>query len=229
MSIVLHIALFSFFIAIRIMNSNYIAARVNGLDQFLEALDIGIVVRRHWPRGKSAFIQLYSDDKGDTICYRYVPDDEAIIALREQEQRYNGRRRKKKARLSFGVNEHRRESDNAFLSGKLDASVPLPDYLKAKIDRDEDNRKKGGIKNAITHNALNWMNAGTIEAKDIVQVQPATHVDPFARDGNKLGTSSLRQSETQYVKRNAFSIILPSTRGAFVQKHFPSMDLGEKW
>lgn len=202
---------------------------MNGLDQFLEALDIGIVVRRHWPHRQSVFIQIYSDDKGDTINYRYIPDDEAVIALREQEQRYNGRRRKKRARLSFGVNEHRRDSDNAVLNGKLDASVPLPDYLKAKIDRDIDNRKKGGIKNAMTYSALNWLNTGEIEAKDIVQVHPATHVDPFARDGNKLGTSSLRQSETKYVKNNAFSIILPSTRGSFVQNHFPSMDLGEKW
>ena len=205
---------------------NNLAARVNGLDQFLEALEIGIVVRRHWPRGKSVFIQLYSDDKGDTICYRYLPDDDAVIALREQEQRYNARRRKKKARLSFGVNEHRRDDDH---SAKVDASVPLPDYLKAKIDRDEDNRKRGGIKNTITHNALTWLNTGVIEAKDIVQVHPATHVDPFAADGSKLGTASLRQSETKYVKNNAFSIILPSARGAFVQKHFPSMDLNEKW
>jgi hypothetical protein len=40
---------------------------VNGLGQFLEALKIGIVVRRHWPGAKSVFVQLYSDDGGDTI------------------------------------------------------------------------------------------------------------------------------------------------------------------
>ena len=44
-----------------------IAARVNGLGQFLEALKIGIVVRRHWPKGKSVFVQLFSDDGGDSI------------------------------------------------------------------------------------------------------------------------------------------------------------------
>ena len=205
-----------------------IAARVNGLGQFLEALEIGIVVRRHWPRGKSVFIQLYSDDKGDTIHYRYVPDDEAIIALREQEQRYNGRRRKKKARLSFGVNESRRESEST-IHNIVDATVPLPDYLKAKIDREEDHRKRAGIRNYVTISAHNWLNTGMIEAKDIVQVHPASHVDPYATDGNKLGTWSLRQSQAQYVKNNSFSVILPSLQGTFVQKHFPSVDLGEKW
>ena len=206
-----------------------LAKRINGLDQFLEALEIGIVVRRHWPRGKSVFIQLYSDDKGDTICYRYVPDDEAIIALREQEQRYNGRRRIKKARLSFGINDNRRDSDNTIHNDNLDAIVPLPDYLKAKIDRDEDNRKKGGIKNAIYYSALNWLNAGEIEAKNIVEVHPAIHEDPF--DRTKLGTWSLRQSDTKYIKNNTFSIILPSKQGALFLKHFPniSVNLNEKW
>ena len=45
----------------------FIAARVNGLGQFLEALKIGIVVRRHWPNDKTVFVQLFSDDGGDTI------------------------------------------------------------------------------------------------------------------------------------------------------------------
>ena len=40
---------------------------MNGLAQFLEALKIGIVVRRHWPREKSVFVQLFSDDGGDSI------------------------------------------------------------------------------------------------------------------------------------------------------------------
>lgn len=43
------------------------AARVNGLAQFLEALKIGIVVRRHWPKKRSVFVQLFSDDGGDSI------------------------------------------------------------------------------------------------------------------------------------------------------------------
>ena len=45
----------------------FAAARINGLGQFLEALKIGIVVRRHWPKGKSVFVQLFSNDGGDTI------------------------------------------------------------------------------------------------------------------------------------------------------------------
>ncbi len=51
-----------------LINVNSIAAaRVNGLEQFLEALKIGVVVRRHWPRGKSVFVLLSSDDGGDSI------------------------------------------------------------------------------------------------------------------------------------------------------------------
>jgi hypothetical protein len=163
------------------------------------------------------------------LSYKYIPDDEAVIALREQEQRYNGSRRKKRARLSFGVNESRRDCDSNSHNEKLDSTVPLPDYLKAKIDREEDIRKKGGLKNAVSHTALSWLNTGVLEAKDIVQVHPSTHIDPFSKEGTKLGTSSLRQSETKYVKNNTFSVILPSVQGRFVQKHFASVDLTEKW
>lgn len=208
------------------------AARVNGLGQFLEALKIGIVVRRHWPKGKSVFVQLFSDDGGDSIQFKFIPDDEAVIALREQEQRYNGRRRKKKARVSFGeFASHRMSRDSATVTThneKLDSSVPLPDYLKAKIDREEDFRKKGGVLNTISHNALAWQNTFAVESKLIVQVQPATHIDPFSKEGEKLGTSSLRQSSTKYVKRNTFSVIVPSMQGKLIQDH-SSIDLTEKW
>ena len=43
------------------------AARVNGLGKFIQALKIGIVVRRHWPKDKSVFVLLFSDDGGDSI------------------------------------------------------------------------------------------------------------------------------------------------------------------
>jgi hypothetical protein len=124
-----------------------IAARVNGLDQFLEALKIGIVVRRHWPNGKSVFIQLFSDDGGDTIEFKYVPDDEAVIALKEQAQRYNGRRRKKKARLSLGERESRRtsrDSQTTIQTDKHHAVVPLPDYLKARLTERKISEKTRG-------------------------------------------------------------------------------------
>jgi hypothetical protein len=209
-----------------------IAARVNGLGQFLEALKIGIVVRRHWPNGKSVFIQLFSDDGGDTIEYKYVPDDEATIALKEQEQRYNGGRRKKKARMSLGERDSRRKSRDSETNSQIDkqqSSVPLPDYLKAKQDREEDIRKHAGIRNAISHSNLTWQNAGKIEAQEIVQLHPATHIDPFSNDEEKLGTSSLRRSGTPYVKANTFSIISPSLQGRFVQKRFSNVDLNKKW
>ena len=212
-----------------------IAARVNGLGQFLAALKIGIVVRRHWQNGRSVFIQLFSDDGGDTIEYRYVPDDEAVIALKEQEQRYNkrGRRRKKKARLSLGERESRRTSSDSQTTNqteKLNSAVPLPDYLKAKIDREEDNRKNAGIKNAISNSSLAWYNTGKLDAREIVQLHPASSLDPVSlkKGEEKLGTYSLRRSKTPYVKANTFSIILPSVQGNFVQDRF-SKDLNKIW
>eukprot|EP00984_Skeletonema_dohrnii_P021134 scaffold10483_cov127-Skeletonema_dohrnii-CCMP3373.AAC.5 len=213
-----------------------IAARVHGLDKFLEALKIGIVVRRHWPNGKSVFIQLYSDDGGDTIEYKYMPDDEAVIALKEQEQRYNGRRKKKKARVSLGERDTRRTSRDSQTTNQTEkhhSVVPLPDYLKAKIDREEDIRKNAGIRNAVSHSTLTWQNAGKLEAREIVQLHPANSIDPFSiskgETNPKLGTASLRRSGTPYVKANTFSIISPSMQGKFVQERFSSVDLNKKW
>lgn len=218
-------------------SSIIVAARVNGLGQFLEALKIGIVVRRHRPKGDTVFVQLFSDDGGDTIQFKFMPEDEAVIALKEQAQRYNGRRRKKKARLSFGEfgSRNRMSYDSETTNQtKLDSSVPLPDYLKAKIDREEDIRKKGGVRNAISKNHLTWQNTFTIEANDIVEIQPASKIDPFSKEGDKLGTSTLRQSSTKYVKNTTFSVIVPSWQGKFVQDcarklGSSSVDLTENW
>lgn len=163
--------------------------------------------------------------------FLYITDDEALIALREQEQRYNSRRRRKKARISFGESDARRwsgDSQTINKRDKIDTTVPLPDYLKAKIDREEDIRKKGGLKNAITHGAMNWLHAGVIRASEIVQVHPAAHVDPYSKT-DQLGTPSLRLSQTPYVKSNTFSVILPSMQGKLVKQHFPSADMTEKW
>ena len=170
-----------------------------------------------------------------------MPEDEAVIALKEQAQRYNGRlRKKKKARLSFGEfgsRTSRMSYDSETTNqnnDKIDSSVPLPDYLKAKIDRDEDIRKKGGFRNAIANNHLYWQNTFTIEAQDIVQIQPATHIDPFSKDDEKLGTSTLRQSSTKYVKNSTFPVIVPSWQGKLVQEYSSklcntSIDLTENW
>jgi hypothetical protein len=163
---------------------------------------------------------------------KYIPDDEAEITLKEQAQRYNACRRQKKARLSCGESESRRmsrESETANQPNeKLDVTVPIPDYLKVKIDREEDIRKKGGFLNAISKKALYRKNESTIGAKDIVQVQPATHVDPFSKEGEELGTSSLRQSSTEYENRTTFSVILPSLHGQLL-RDYSDIDLSEIW
>ena len=164
--------------------------------------------------------------------FKYIPDDEAVIALKEQAQRYNACRRQKKARLSCGESESRRMSRESETTNqhneKLDVTVPIPDYLKVKIDREEDIRKKGGFLNAISNKALYQKNDLTIGAKDIVQVQPATHVDPFSKESEELGTSSLRQSSTEYESRTTFSIILPSLQGTLL-RDYSDIDLSEKW
>lgn len=164
--------------------------------------------------------------------FKYIPDDEATIALKEQAQRYNVCRRQKKARLSCGESESRRMSRESETTNqnidKLDASVPIPDYLKVKIDREEDMRKKGGFLNAISNNVLYRKNELSIEAKDIVQVQPATHIDPFSKEDEELGTSSLRQSSTAYENRKTFSVIVPSLQGRLV-RDYSDIDLSEKW
>ena len=164
-----------------------------------------------------------------------------MIALKEQAQRYNNgrRRRKKKARMSFGEFGNRSrmsyDSETTYQTNdKLDSSVPLPDYLKAKIDREEDIRKNRGVRNAIANKQLNYQNTLTVEAKNIVHVQPATHVDPFSKESEKLGTSSLRQSSTKYIKNTTFSVIVPSWQGIFVQDCAnklgnTSIDLTENW
>ena len=154
-----------------------------------------------------------------------------MIALKEQAQRYDRFRPQKKARVSCKEVDSRRTSRNSesatLMSDKHEASVPLPDYVKAKIDREEDIRKNGVFRHAISNRSLNWWNSLTIEAKDIVQVQPATHIDPFSKVG-ELGTSSLRQSNTEYVKHNTLSVITPSIQGKLI-RDYSRIDLTKKW
>eukprot|EP00957_Ditylum_brightwellii_P065362 4958583-Ditylum_brightwellii.AAC.1 len=44
-----------------------IAARTNGMEEFLLALRRGIVVRRHRANAEPAFVKIHSKDGGDTI------------------------------------------------------------------------------------------------------------------------------------------------------------------
>ena len=71
--------------------------RTNGMEEFLSALKRGFVVRRHRPNAESAFVKIISSDGGDTIKFSYVPYEHAMIALKEQEIRYNRKRRNSQA------------------------------------------------------------------------------------------------------------------------------------
>jgi hypothetical protein len=156
--------------------------------------------------------------------------------LKEQAQRYNVCRREKKARVSYeGSETQRSESqtprmslESGGTSQKPDVSVPIPDYLKVKIDREEEKRKIGGFLNAIAIDALKRKNDLSIEAQDLVQIQPATHIDPFSKEGDEYGTSSLRQSDTVYDSNTTFSIIVPSLHGRFI-RDYSEIDFSEKW
>lgn len=165
--------------------------------------------------------------------FKFIPDEEAVIALKEQAQRYDRFRRQKKARLNSGELESRRmsrdsENNATQITDKHESSVPLPDYVKAKIDREEVIRKNGVFRHAIANETLKWQNSCTLEAKDIVQVQPATHLDPFSKEVEKFGTASLRLSNTEYVKHTTLSVIVPSIQGKLI-RDYSRMDLTKKW
>ena len=189
---------------------------------------------------------------------KFIPDEEAHIALSEQALRYNkGRRRNKRAKLSFGEydsSRYSRDNDTSKRYGKLD-HLALPDDVRADLDRQEERRKKGGFRNTVSRTVLSRQNALKFAAKDIVQVQvcqpsrlasllfsmdltlctsfhcmqPATHHDPFSKDREKLGTATLRQSRTKYIKANSFSCIIPSIHGNIIQNHITAVDLTDKW
>jgi hypothetical protein len=167
----------------------------------------------------------------DAFRFKFIPEEEAEIALKEQAQRYDRFRRQKRAKLNSRELHSRRtsrDSENATKNNdKHDSSVPLPDYVKAKIDREEDIRKKGVLRHAISNKSLNWRNSFTIAARDIIKIHPATHIDPFSKV-KKQGTASLRQSYTEYVKHATFSVIIPSIHGELF-RNYSRINLTEKW
>jgi len=67
-----------------------IAARTNGMEEFLSALKRGIVVRRHRPHSAAGVsIKTLSFDGGDTMQYIAVKEEEALLSVNEQMVRYN--------------------------------------------------------------------------------------------------------------------------------------------
>mmetsp|Transcript_9876 Transcript_9876/g.14626 ORF Transcript_9876/g.14626 Transcript_9876/m.14626 type:complete len:1416 (-) Transcript_9876:162-4409(-) len=209
-----------------------IAARTNGMEEFLSALRRGIVVRRHRANAEPAFVKIHSKDGGDTIKYTYVPPEEAMIALKEQRVRYNKQNHnmKRDNNVTLKSASKRWSKDNGSVSSDYHYSNPsksLPDYIAAKQYRDEQSKKQGGIIYAVTDLATKLVHSGTIKAADVVVVHPARHQDPYASDG-ELGTGSLRDSPAEYVIDNSFSIVLPAMRDWLPTQNMRK-DASEKW
>ena len=188
-----------------------IAARTNGMDQFLWALKRGFVVRRHRPRGEAIFLKLSSLDGGDTIDYNFIHSEEAFISLKAQNVRYN------KANGRYNLNEGKRTilrwSEESGRSGlELGVDATLPDYLAAEKYRDDKRRISGGIKRAMMDIATKTAQSGSFRASQIIAVHRAIHQDPYSAM-KECGTSSLRASGSDYDDNYTFSLIFPTGLG----------------
>ena len=189
-----------------------IAARTNGMLQFLSALNRGIVVRRHRPNKDPIFCKIFSSNGGDTIQYELVDHEEAMTAFKEQRVRYN---RNVSQNLSPGNAQNISQpwSRVGGLGGLSDDSSPahhfkLPDYVAAQRYREKLIRERGYAKR-LGDLANKAANSGIVRAADIVAVHPAAHLDPRhpgARNG-ELGTATLRKSKADFLTSHSFSIV----------------------
>jgi hypothetical protein len=97
---------------------------------FLNALKRGIVLRRRRPGQEAIFCRLFSPDGGDTILYKVVDNDDAMIAFKEQRVQYN------KNELSGPEPQvwtiyHATSSTVDSSSASVPHNFPLPDYVAA--------------------------------------------------------------------------------------------------
>lgn len=203
-----------------------IAARTNGMDEFLSALKRGIVLRRHRQHSESVFIKLISVDGGDTIKYIYMHPREALIALKEQKVRFNKIAFKDKQLGPKGVSKRwSRESESTLTSQESEIhNFSLPDYIAAEKYR---GTRSNGIKKTVMDATTKVSQSGTFKAADIVAVHRAVHRDPYSLEG-EAGTYSLRQTESDYYDAHTFSIILPAGIG-WVSNRTSLKSASEKW
>jgi hypothetical protein len=188
-----------------------IAARTNGMLQFLSALNRGIVVRRHRPNKDPVFCKIFSHNGGDTIQYHLVDQEEAMTAFKEQRVRYN---RNVSQNLSpNAVHNISQPWSRIGGAGGLADSSPahqfkLPDYVAAQRYRAKLIKERGYVKR-LGDVANKAANSGIVRAADIVAVHPAAHLDPRqpgARNG-EVGTSTLRKSKAEYLTSHTFSLV----------------------
>ena len=129
-----------------------IAARTNGMMQFLSALKRGIVVRRHRPGAEALFCKIISTDGGDTIKYQHVEEEEAMLALKEQRVRFNHKRFKNPS-SPRGVEpkpidkkwSHKQFTDE---SDEMQ-TFSLPDFIAAKQYREKMLKEQVGVSKRV--------------------------------------------------------------------------------
>jgi len=181
-----------------------IAARTNGMLQFLSALRRGIVVRRHRSGMDPVFCKISSKDGGDTIHFDCVESEDAINAFKEQRVRYNrgfgGHIGRSGLAQSWSYLE-----DNDDESCFNNQNFSVPDFIAAKQFREKMQREQG-LKRKVTDAVAKVTRNGYFRANDMVAVHPARHDDPRSNKG-ELGTSTLRRSKATYSPEYTFSVV----------------------
>ena len=185
-----------------------IAARTNGLLQFLSVLQRGIVLRRHRSNKEAVYCKIFSNDGGDTIQYQLIDPEEAMVAFKEQRVRYN----RNLTHSSSPTSVRAVARDWACLDGPGEGSsvhkFKVPDHVAAQKYREEF-AKEHGVSKRLIDLATKAANSGIIKAADVVAVHPASHLDPRhpgVRRG-ELGTASLRKSKSDHFTPHTFSIV----------------------
>jgi len=185
-----------------------IAARTNGMLQFLSALKRGIVVRRHRANRDPVYCKIISSDGGDTINYQLIDAEEAMVAFKEQRVRYN----RKLTHSSSPASVRAISQEWSCLGGPGDGSpvhkFKVPDHVAAQRYREQFSRSNG-IRKRVLDLATKAANSGIIRASDIVAVHPAAHLDPRhpgVRKG-ELGTATLRKSKAGHYIPHSFSLV----------------------
>ena len=197
-----------------------IAARSNGMMQFLSALKRGVVVRRHRPGQEAVFVKILSNDGGDTIKFEPVDTEEGKLAFREQRVRYNRKLAKRGFQVQSQQWAHADEDQDSQVQ-----NFQLPDFIAAEQYRRRQLENKRGLSKTVLDAATKLKNSGSIKVQDVIAVHPGRHPDP--RTNGELGTSTLRRSKSEYDPQYTFSIIQKSNRVAGSKKN--AVAAAERW
>jgi hypothetical protein len=197
-----------------------IAARTNGMLQFLSVLKGGFVLRRHRPGQEAVFCKISSKDGGDTIQYETVEPHDAMNAFKEQRVRCNRAAATTSENLapaptytaqSWSLSEDAGSDPNHNTSNDENApnahNFSVPDHVAAKQYREREQKLTKAVRDLVTK----VVSSGTAKAAEIVSVHPAVHPDPRS-DSGELGTNSLRRSKSSFAEKYSFSLVMRSTQ-----------------